>query len=160
MIRGWIVGIVGGCLACAPNHQFTDTSRTAMALASINPSLATFVTMLDASGVSTLLRASNAVTVLAPNNVAINALGADRVRFLLSDEGAEELAEFVNAYVFPGAYSGEDIARGKLPLSLAGKRITTSKASDGLPRVEGTGKILESMKGSNGYVHVIDVMIR
>lgn len=161
MMRRWMIGVVAGaCLACAPNHQFTDTSSTAMALASINPSLSTFVTMLDASGVSALLRASKAVTVLAPNNVAINALGADRVRFLLSDEGTAELGTFVNAYVFPGAFSAEDVARGKLPASLAGGHVTTAKASDGTPRVEGTGKILESMKGSNGYVHVIDVMIR
>ena len=161
MIRRWMVGVVvGACVACAPNHQFTDTSRTIIALASINPNLATFSTMLQTSGVSARLRGSDPATVLAPSNVAINALGADRVRFLLSPEGATQLGEFVNAYVFPGAFSSEDVARGKLPVSLAGGRVTTAKASDGTPRVEGTGKILESMKGSNGYVHVIDILIR
>lgn len=161
MIRRRMVGVVAGaCLACAPTHQLTDTSTSVMALASINPSIATFVTMLEASGVSAQLRGSSPVTVLAPSNTAINTLGPDRVRFLLSSEGSTELREFVHAYVFPGAYSSEDVARGKLPRNLAGKRITASKAPDGTPRVEGTGKILESMKGSNGYVHIIDTVIR
>jgi uncharacterized surface protein with fasciclin (FAS1) repeats len=152
--------LAGACLACAPTHQLTDTSSTVLALAWINPSIATFVTMIEASDVSARLRGSDPVTVLAPSNIALNSLGPDRVRFLLSTEGASELDEFVNAHVFPGAYSGEDVARGKLPRNLAGKRITASKAPDGTPRVEGTGKILESMKGSNGYVHIIDTVIR
>ncbi len=161
MVRRWSVGVfVAGLVACAPTPQLTDTSSTVLALASSNPGIATFITMLEISGVDAALRSGDAVTVLAPNNNAINTLGSDQVRFLMSPEGATQLTALVNAHVFPGAYSGEDIARGKLPSSFAGKHVAATKASDGLPRVEGTGKILESIKGSNGFVHVIDVLLR
>ncbi len=161
MIRRSIVAaVVGVCLACAPNHQLTDTTSDVLTLASSNPSVSTFITMLDASGTSQLLHGSESITVLAPSNIALTSLGDDRIRFLLSPEGATELGQLVNAHVFPGAFSAEDVARGKLPKNLGGKRITASKASDGTPRVEGSGKILESVRGSNGYVHIIDTVIR
>ncbi|MCI0451838.1 MAG: fasciclin domain-containing protein [Candidatus Latescibacteria bacterium] len=161
MIRRWSVGVVmAGLVACAPTHQLTDTASDVYNLASANPRLATFITLIEASGLDAKMRASDPVTVLAPNNDALNTLGPDRVRYLLSEAGATELSELMSAHVFPGAYSGEDIARGKLPKSLAGTRVTGTKASDGLPRLEGTGNILESMKGSNGFVHVIDLVLR
>jgi len=161
MSRRWMIAaIAGACLACGPNHLLTDTSSTVMALASPDPRISTFITMTQASGVSKLLRGHEPVTVLAPTNTALYQLTPERIRFLMSTEGAAELDALVKEYVFMGAYSSEDVARGKLPRSLAGKRIKASKASDGTPRVEGTGKMLASMKGSNGYVHIIDIVIR
>jgi len=161
LIRRWMVGVVlVTALACAKNHQLTDTSSTILALASSRPNVATFISMLETSGVDTKLRGNDPITVLAPNNVALDGLGADRIRFLMSVEGSVELTKLVNAHVFPGALSAEDVARGKLPPNLEGKRIEASKASDGTPRVQGTGKILESMMGSNGYVHIIDTVLR
>lgn len=161
MIRRWIVCAAAvASLACAKSHQLTDTSNTVLSLASSHPGLATFITMVETSGFDTQLRGSEPITVLAPNNNALNTLGAERVRFLLSDEGADELHALLNAHVFPGAYSSEDVARGKLPRNAAGNRIDASKAPDGTPRVETTGRILESMRGSNGFVHVIDIIIR
>jgi uncharacterized surface protein with fasciclin (FAS1) repeats len=157
----WIVCAAAvASVACAKSHQLTDTSNTVLALASSNPTLATFITMAETSGLSTQLRGSEPVTILAPNNDALNTLGAERVRFLLSDEGANELSALLDMHVFPGAYSAEDVARGKLPRNAADRRIAASKASDGTPRVETSGKILESMRGSNGFVHVIDIVIR
>lgn len=161
MFRRWIVcaAAIAG-LACAKSHQLTDTSSTVLALASMNPGLATFITMLETSGIDAALRESDPVTVLAPDNQALAALGPERVRFLLSEEGADALTALVTAHVFSGAYSAEDVARGKLPKNRAGRRIVASKAPDGTPRVERNGRILESMKGANGYVHVIDTIIR
>lgn len=161
MMRRWMVGVVlVAALACAKSHQLTDTSNTALALASSRPNVATFISMLETSGVDAKLRDSEPITVLAPSNVALDGLGADRIRFLMSVEGSAELLKLVNAHVFPGAFSAEDVARGKLPRNNEGKRIEASKAPDGTPRVQGTGKILESMKGSNGYVHVISVVLQ
>jgi len=161
MIRRWMVGVVAvATLACAKNHQLTDTSSTVFGLASSNPNVATFITMLRSSGVATALQGSEEVTVLAPSNTALMALGSDRIRALMSEEGADELREFVNAHIFPGSYSAEDVARGKLPPSVEGTRVVASKASDGTPRIAKTGKILESMKGSNGFVHIINTVLR
>jgi uncharacterized surface protein with fasciclin (FAS1) repeats len=161
MIRRWIVCVAAiASLACAKSHQLTDTSNAVLSLASSHHGLSTFITMVETSGLDTQLRGSEPVTVLAPNNNALNTLGAERVRFLLSDEGAAELSALLDTHVFPGAYSAEDVARGKLPRNAAGNRIAASKASDGTPRVETTGKILESMRGSNGFVHIIDIVLR
>jgi uncharacterized surface protein with fasciclin (FAS1) repeats len=161
MIRRWSACVLlAGLAACAPTHQLTDTAADVYSLASISPRLPTFITLIEASGLDAKMHGSEPITVLAPTNDAFNTLGPDRIRFLLSPEGASQLVELMNAHVFPGAYSGEDIARGKLPKSLAGKHVAGTKASDGLPRLEGTGKILESMKGSNGFVHVIDIVLR
>ena len=97
--------------------------------------------------------------MLAPDNDALNTLGDERVRFLLSEEGVDELDALVSAHVFAGAFSAEDIARGKLPANLAGQKVEAHKGDDGLPRVQNTGKILDSMEGSNGFVHIIDTVI-
>jgi uncharacterized surface protein with fasciclin (FAS1) repeats len=147
-------------IGCAKSHQFTDTSNTVYALASSYPEIGLFITMTETSELDATLRESEPVTVLAPNNRAISVLGSDRVRFLMSPEGSTELGELVKVHVFPGAFSAEDVARGKLPASLNGNRVAGSKASDGTPRVGGTGRIIESMKGSNGFLHVIDTVIR
>ncbi len=160
MIRRWILcGVALAGIACAKQHQFTDTSNTVLTLASSRPQVVTFITMVQTSGVDATLRAKDPVTVLAPTNGALDVLGTDKIRYLMSPEGATELDEFVKHYIFPGSFSAEDIARGKLSPSLAGKKITTAKAPDGTPRVEGTGKILWSMEGSNGFAHVIDTML-
>ncbi len=161
MIRRWTLLLSAvACMGCAKSHQLTDTSSTVYTLASANPSLGTFITMLETSGIDESLRGSDPLTVLAPTNHALASLGADRVRYLLSRDGAHELDELVKAHVFAGTYSAEDVARGKLPPSLAGKRVEASKAPDGTPRVQETARILESMKGSNGFVHVINAVIQ
>ncbi len=161
MIRRWLVcAIAMAGIACAKTHQLTDTSSTLIALASSNPRIATFVAMVETSGMSETMRGSEAVTVLAPTNEAITALGEERIRYLMSADGAVELDALVNAHVFPGSYSSEDVARGKLPRSMAGEKIVGSKAPDGTPRINGDGKLLESMMGSNGFVHVIDTLLQ
>lgn len=160
MARWKMVALVTcALLGCAPNHQFTDPGSTVMALASIDPEISTFISMVTTCGMDAKLRAGEPVTVLAPNNKALDLLGPERIRFLMNPEGSAELSELVKAYIFPGAFSAEDVARGKLPHNLLGKKVAASKADDGTPRVQGTGKILVSMKGSNGFVHVIDVVI-
>jgi uncharacterized surface protein with fasciclin (FAS1) repeats len=77
----------------------------------------------------------------------------------MSPDGAPDLEALVQAHVFPGSFSAEDIARGKLPRSLAGSSVVGTKASDGTARVQGDGRILESMMGSNGFVHIIDTTL-
>lgn len=152
--------LVCAVLGCAKAHQYTDTSNTVFELAASDPNLATFVSMASTSGMAERLRADEPVTVLAPINHALDRMGDERIRKLMRPEGSSELDELVERFVFPGAYSAEDIARGKLPQNLRGGKVTGSKAADGTARVNGTGKILVSMKGSNGFVHVIDILIQ
>jgi uncharacterized surface protein with fasciclin (FAS1) repeats len=152
--------IVCALLGCAKTHQFTDPDNTVFDLAASDPNLATFVSMVATSGMMERLRADEPVTVLAPNNNALDVLGQERIRQLMNPEGAAELGELVKGFVFPGAFSAEDVARGKLSRNLLGGTVSGSKATDGTARVSGTGKILVSMKGSNGYVHVVDVIVR
>jgi uncharacterized surface protein with fasciclin (FAS1) repeats len=158
----WMMVILIACMlfACAKAHQYTDTNDTVFELAASDPSLATFVSMVATSGMMETLRADDPVTVLAPNNNALDALGPDRIRELMKPESASELKELVEGYVFPGSFSAEDVARGKLPKSLRGGTVSGSKAEDGTARVNGAGKILVSMKGSNGFVHVVDVIVQ
>ena len=147
------------CVSCAKTHQLTDTSNTVYGLASENSSLGTFITMLETSHMDETLKGGESFTVLAPTNRAIAAMGSERLRYLMSREGAAELDRVVKSYVFPGDYSAEDVARGKLPRSLAGTNVEGSKASDGTARIQKNVKIIESMKGSNGFVHVIDGVV-
>lgn len=161
MTRRWIVLLLAlVCTSCAKTHQLTDTSNTVYGLASENSTLGTFITMLETSKMDETLRGAEPFTVLAPTNRALAALGAERVRYLMSREGAAELDRVVKSHVFPGTYSAEDVARGKLPRSLAGTAVEGSKSSDGTARIQNRAKIIESMKGSNGFVHVIDVVIQ
>jgi len=161
MTRRWTVLLLAAvCLSCAKTHQLTDTSNTVYGLASENSTLGTFITMLEMSKMDETLRGSEPFTVLAPTNRALAALGAERVRYLMSREGAAELDRVVKSHVFPGTYSAEDVARGKLPRSLAGTTVEGSKSSDGTPRIQKTTRIIESMKGSNGYIHVVDAVMR
>jgi uncharacterized surface protein with fasciclin (FAS1) repeats len=161
MARWMLAGLVAcALLGCAKTHQFTDTDNTVFELAASDPNLATFVSMAAKSGMMERLRADDPITVLAPNNNALDDLGQEHIRMLMNPEGSAELTELVKGFVFPGAFSAEDVARGKLPKNLLGDTISGSKATDGTARVSGTGKILVSMKGSNGYVHVVDVIVR
>ena len=161
MARWMIVGLIAcALLGCAKTHQFTDTSNPVLQLAASDPNLATFVSMVKTSGMDAKLRADEPVTVLAPNNNALNLLGPERIRYLMNPEGSAELGELVKGFVFPGAFSAEDVASGKLPPNLLGHTVPASKAADGTTSVSGTGKILVSMKGSNGFVHVVDVIVQ
>jgi uncharacterized surface protein with fasciclin (FAS1) repeats len=155
------VGLLACVLfGCSKAHQYTDTTDTVFDLAASDPNLATFVSMAATSGMMERLRAEEPVTVLAPINHALDRLGADRIRELMKEESSAELDELVQGFVYPGAFSAEDIARGKLPANLRGDTVAGSKAADGTARVNGTGKILVSMKGSNGFVHVVDILIQ
>lgn len=161
MTRWMMIGLIAcALLACSKAHQYTDTSDTVFELAASDPDLATFVSMTAASGMMEQLRADDPVTVLAPNNNALDDLGEARIRELMKPERSSELEELVKGYVFPGSFSAEDIARGKLPQNLLGQTVAGSKAEDGTARVNGAGKILVSMKGSNGFVHVVDILIQ
>lgn len=161
MARWMMAGLIAcALLGCAKTHQFTDTDNTVFELAASDPNLATFVSMVATSGMMERLRADEPVTVLAPNNNALDLLGEERIRELMNPEGSAELSELVKGFVFPGSFSAEDVARGKLPRNLLGGTVSGSKAADGTARVSGTGKILVSMKGSNGFVHVVDVVVR
>ncbi len=136
--------------------------QTAYDVAAANPSLTTFIDLVDAAGLADALRdTSQVLTVFAPSNAAFNALGAVALAALRDDPAA--LRERLRAHVLATRMLSGDIF-GELSIaSLAGSDLTLD-ANDVGVTVTGAGGATATvtdadLDAENGVVHVIDTVL-
>ena len=117
----------------------------------------TLVAAVQAAELEDVLVNAGPLTVFAPTNDAFAALPEGTLESLLKPENKATLARIIKFHAAPGAY-GENNIRGVMGIGQATGDKVKVVVKDGVTTVDG-GKILGTVKASNGIVHVIDKVL-
>ena len=113
-----------------------------------------FAELLASTGVGTGIKAGGQYTIFVPTDGAFTRLAPHTVS-ALSSAGLKRLVEYhivVGSAIDPSA-----VVSGSVQ-ALSKDALNFMVAPDGTPRV-GSAKILKAIKGSNGYVYLIDAVL-
>jgi uncharacterized surface protein with fasciclin (FAS1) repeats len=117
----------------------------------------TLVAALKAANLVDVMATPGPFTVFAPTNAAFDALPTGTVESLLKPENKDKLTEILQHHVTTSALDLETLADGQqLSMVSAGGETITRK--DGATFI-GKGRIIGSVRASNGWVHVIDAVL-
>jgi uncharacterized surface protein with fasciclin (FAS1) repeats len=117
----------------------------------------TLVTALKAANLVDALSNAGPFTVFAPNNAAFDKLPKGTVEDLLKPENEARLRGILHHHVTVSVFEPDQLTDG-LVLGMAdGGQATISKK--GTDTFINDAKILASVRGSNGIVHVIDAVV-
>ncbi|MGB5665815.1 MAG: fasciclin domain-containing protein [Maribacter sp.] len=119
-----------------------------------SPDHTTLVAAVQAAELENVLVNAGPLMVFAPTNAAFDALPDGTVENLLKPENKDALANILKYHVTAGNYSKEFLMKFK-KLGQANDQSVAIEVKDGEVYVGGA-KIIGSVKGGNGIVHVID----
>src|SRR5210317_1182693 len=118
----------------------------------------TLVAAIEAAGVEDAVVNAGPLTIFAPVNGAFDKLPEGTVETLLKPENKGQLAFILTNHVAPANYPERQLkkeaSKGRKLYMASGKYLVVEDKEDGL-YVGGT-KILQTVKVSNGWIHVID----
>ncbi|MFN8574294.1 MAG: fasciclin domain-containing protein [Gemmatimonadaceae bacterium] len=176
--RGWSVfaGLALTVVACAPKEEATPASEGAPAAASVGQSgvkddesqkdvvkiaagskdHTTLVAAVQAAGLVDALSNAGPFTVFAPTNAAFDALPKGTVDDLLKKENLAKLQGILKHHVTTSTLEVSDLSDGPLAMADGGSTTISHKGAD--VYIDGA-KIVASVRGSNGMVHVIDKVV-
>ncbi len=117
----------------------------------------TLVAAVQAAELENVLVNAGPLTVFAPTNEAFAALPEGTLDDLLKPENKATLARIIKFHAAPGGYDANNI-RGVMGIGQATGDKVKVVTEDGVTTVDG-GKILGTVKASNGFVHVIDKVL-
>ncbi len=141
---------------CASTGAMSQVSNLA-GLAGANPNLSTFMGLAQTAGLEKMLSGKSPMTMLVPTNDAFASLGADALANLSKPESKEQLTNILKGHMLEGGQSLDQLAKGGAS-NLMGSALPVATAKNGHLTVGGA-EVVESMKGSNGFVHVVDKVI-
>jgi len=136
-----------------------DDSSTpnVLQIAMSSPDHTTLVAAVQAAGLENSLVNAGPLMVFAPTNAAFDALPAGTVEDLLKPENKQKLAAILKHHVTAGNYDKDFLKKFK---KLGQADDTNAKIEvKGEDVYVGGAKILASIKGGNGIVHVVDKVI-
>lgn len=117
----------------------------------------TLVAAVQAANLENSLSNAGPLTVFAPTNAAFDALPAGTVEDLLKPENKEDLAYILKGHVTPGNYGKDFMKKFKTMGQANNENIPVEVKGDDV--YVGGAKILASIPGGNGIVHVVDKVI-
>ena len=135
-------------------------SATAMAddivdVANHDGSLKTFMTAIEAAGLTKTINGAGPITIFAPNDAAFAKLPKDKLAALLKDKAA--LTALLNYHMVGAKITAADVAAGKIK-SIEGHdlkiSITGGVKVNGIEVVGGG-----DLKADNGEIHIIDTVL-
>jgi len=135
-----------------------QSSPDIVKLAVANQDLSTLVTAVQATGLTTSLSNAGPFTVFAPLNSAFDKLPAGTVDNLLKDENLDQLSDILGHHTYVGVLSENQLSDGQTLGMVDGKNISI-KMVDGKPTVNGTINIVNTVRASNGIIHIVDGVI-
>lgn len=178
MRSAWIASTVVFALACSPSEQPAasgaaeatpsalagqsgvkddESQKDVVKIAVGSPDHTTLVTAVKAAKLVDALSNAGPFTVFAPTNAAFDKLPKGTVEDLLKPENENKLRNILQHHVTVSAFDLSQLTDG-LVLGMAdgGQATITHKGND---VYIGDAKIVGSVRGSNGMVHVIDGVI-
>lgn len=136
-----------------------DESSTpnVLQIAMQSPDHTTLVAAVQAAGLENALVNAGPLMVFAPTNAAFDALPAGTVEELLKPENKDKLAAILKHHVTAGNYDKAFLKNFK---KLGQADDTNAKVEvKGDDVYVGGAKIITSVKGGNGIVHIVDKVI-
>jgi len=119
-----------------------------------SPDHTTLVAAVQAAELENALVNAGPLMVFAPTNAAFDALPEGTVATLLKPENKGDLANILKYHVTPGNYSKDFLKKFKKLGQANNQNVMVEVKGDDV--YVGGAKILGSVKGGNGIVHVID----
>jgi uncharacterized surface protein with fasciclin (FAS1) repeats len=135
-----------------------------IALATSDKDLSTFVSAVQAAGLTEALKAKGPFTVFAPTNAAFDKLGKEALADLLKPENKGKLADILKLHVIPASVPAGELVKAKdSSKTLLGQSLMVM-TKDGKVQVGTETKSMATItstdvKASNGLVHKVDTVI-
>ncbi|HEX4935994.1 MAG TPA: fasciclin domain-containing protein [Gemmatimonadaceae bacterium] len=139
------------------NVEDNESQKDVVKIAVGSKDHTTLVAALKAADLVNALANAGPFTVFAPTNAAFDKLPKGTVDDLLKPENIDKLRGILQHHVTTSVYDVADLTDG-MTLSMAdGGSVTVKKAGADVT-IDGA-KIVASVRGSNGMVHVVDGVI-
>ncbi|MFN8668268.1 MAG: fasciclin domain-containing protein [Gemmatimonadaceae bacterium] len=139
------------------NVEDNESQKDVVKIAVGSKDHTTLVAALKAADLVNALANAGPFTVFAPTNAAFDKLPKGTVEELLKPENIDKLRGVLQHHVTTSVYDVADLTDG-MTLGMAdGGSVTVKKAGSDIT-IEGA-KIIASVRGSNGMVHVVDGVI-
>ena len=136
------------------NVEDNESQKDVVKIAVGSPDHTTLVAALKAAELVNALANAGPFTVFAPTNAAFDKLPKGTVDDLLKPENGDKLRGILQHHVTTSVYDVADLTDG-MTLSMAdGGSVTIKKTGNDIT-VDGA-KVVGSVRGSNGMVHVVD----
>lgn len=163
----------GGCAsgqlrdAHASTHAAV-TSMTVVDLAMMSPDHTNLVAAVAQAGLVEALSGEGPFTIFAPGNAAFEAVDADTLAFLFTEEGQPTLTAILTTHVVSGNIMAADvlaaIENGPVELStLAGNTLTLALNDGAVQITDPQGRTATitavDLSADNGVIHVIDTVL-
>jgi len=135
------------------------TAPNLLAAITTNPKLSQFAALVEtAGGLGTVLTESGKHTIFAPSNEALEAMGEKAMGDLMDPDNRTLLVNVLRGHTVPEALSPKKVSKEGSLTNAMQKSFLVSGTEDNL--MVGGGKVLESIKTKNGFVHIIDTVIK
>ena len=139
-----------------------ESAANALQVAKSLDDFTTLVTAIETAGVEDAVVNVGPLTVFAPTNDAFGKLPEGTVETLLKPENKSKLAFILTNHVAPANYPDKQLEKeakkGRKLYMASGEYLVVENKDDGI-YVGGT-KVLQTVKVSNGWIHVIgDVLV-
>ncbi len=142
-----------------PSRPVTaEPDTTVYVRVAADPRLSIFLELVKATEQESLLR-SETLTVLAPTNDALKAMGDAEIARLKKPENAAELKKLVRGHVLLQTVTLDKLTTSGRLRSYAGRRLLPVMQAN-RPTIDGARVIQSDIAASNGVVHIIDSVIR
>lgn len=139
------------------NVKDDESQKDVVKIAVGSPDHTTLVAAVKAADLVNALSNAGPFTVFAPTNAAFDKLPKGTVETLLKPENVNQLRGVLQHHVTTSAYELADLTDGQTLGMADGGSVTVKKTGD-VVTIDGA-KIIASVRGSNGMVHVIDAVI-
>jgi uncharacterized surface protein with fasciclin (FAS1) repeats len=133
-----------------------ESQKDVVKIAAASKDHTTLVAAITAAGLVDALSNAGPFTVFAPTNAAFDKLPKGTVEDLLKKENLAKLQGVLKHHVTTSALELADLSDGPLSMADGGKTTISRKGND--VYIDGA-KIVASVRGSNGMVHVIDAVV-
>lgn len=150
-------------LLSASCKEHSDTVKTIdltslLGIVANKPNLSTLWGMIGAADMREMLAGDGSKTLLAPTNDAFAALGQDTLDNLLKPENKQQVVDILRNHIADRGTNAPDLADGKLGANQAGRTLEAGKDDTGAATIGGA-RVIESIAGSNGFIHIIDEVL-
>jgi transforming growth factor-beta-induced protein len=143
--------------SCDKDEDKPAATKDIMELAQATSNLSTFVTAVNAAGLTSALKGPGPFTVFAPSNAAFAAVDAATLEALLANPAA--LADLLKYHVVSGEKMSGDLTSGSVSTLLSGKSINVT-VSGGMVTLNGTSGVeTADLDATNGVIHIIDEVL-
>ena len=141
------------------NAMEEGASTTIVEAAADDKRFETFAKLVVLAGLDEELSEAGPYTVFAPTQEAFEALPPEKVDYLTSKAGHDELVEILRAHVVTGELKADGIPASGLEVSALNDRTLDITRDGDVVMVDGARVMAADIEADNGVIHAIDSLI-